>query len=324
MVLIPHFRNSSVFLNPYLASDIMDSIRPKLEQLEHDNYQIKKTSAFIPGVHASSDYNDASAYAVVDFNSGEVLAHKNLSKKLPIASLTKVMTAVVALDLADPHDFFEVSEKAASQVPTKVMLKAGEKYSLGELLSSLLLSSANDSAQVIKEGIDKKYGEEVFIRSMNEKARILGLKNSQFANPQGFDEAGNFSTAEDLSILSHYSLTRYPLISRIVSSLIDDQTKGGADMRFYLQNWNGLLGVYPGANGIKIGNTKDAKYTTIVTSKRERETILVVLLGTPGVKERDLWAAKLLDLGFEKKGLRPVNLTEDQLQAKYSSWKYFN
>ena len=84
------------------------------------------------------------------------------------------------------------------------------------------------------------------------------------------------------------------------------------------------MGVYPGVKGIKIGNTDKASYTTIVLSKREGKRILAVVLGAPGVKERDLWASQLLDLGFEKLGISAVNITEAQLEAKYSSWKYWN
>lgn len=91
-----------------------------------------------------------------------------------------------------------------------------------------------------------------------------------------------------------------------------------------LYNWNGLLGVYPGVKGVKIGNTEDAGYATTVLAEREGKKILVVLLGAPGVLQRDLWPSMLLDIGFEKLGLKPIGITEDQLRAKYSTWKYWN
>lgn len=324
MVLIPHFRTQNhSFLNPYVKPTILDTIIQKLEVTNY-SYKLQKPAYFIPEVKASQEFEQAASYAVVNFDSGQILAEKKLSQKYPIASLTKIMTSVVALDLASPDEKFEVSEKAASEVPTKVMLKPGEKYTLRQLLSYMLMSSANDAAQVVKEGIDKKYGEEIFIKAMNIKAKELGLKNSRFTNPQGFDNPDHYSTVEDLAYLSHYVLSKYPLIAQIASMEVSDQTQSGADMRFYLQNWNGLLGVYPGINGLKIGNTNKAGYTTIVTSKREGKTILVVLLGAPGVLQRDLWASQLLDLGFGKAAnLAAVNLTEDDLKEKYAGWKYF-
>lgn len=304
-----------------------EQLKPKLE-MKANNFNLKGRQArvdrsfFVPQAAAGGGYEGASGYALIDFDTGEVLLSKNLSEKLPIASLTKIMTAVVALDLANPDEQFRVSENAAAQVPTKVMLKSGEKYSLKDLIASLLISSANDSAQVLREGIDAKYGEDVFVKAMNHKAKVLGLENTRFTNPQGFDNRNHRSTAADLGILSVYAIKNYPLIGQTVSLQTLDLTDGGRDMRFYLQNWNGLLGVYPGAAGIKIGNTGKAGYTTIVLSEREGKTLLAVLLGAPGVLERDLWTAELLDEGFGKLGISPAGITEEILRQKYSSWRY--
>lgn len=320
MVLIPHF-NSGNWASPLPKKiDVMERINPKLEQ-KGNNFKIKKE--FIPQVSAGSDYETASSYGVINYETGEIIASKNLSKSLPMASLTKMMTAVVALDLANLDEEFEVSEKAASEIPTKVALKMGEKYSLKRLIEQALISSANDSVQVIKEGIDKKYGE-VFIKAMNEKAKFLGLKDTHFTNPQGFDSADHYSSVEDLSVLTHYALENYPFIASVVGKQIIDRTEGWTDRRFYLQNWNGLLGVYPGILGVKIGNTEKAGVCTIVLSERDGKKILVVVLGAPGVLQRDLYASELLDIGFSKlANLNPVNVTEEQLREKYSSWKYF-
>jgi len=95
--------------------------------------------------------------------------------------------------------------------------------------------------------------------------------------------------------------------------------------QFDLYNWNGLINVYPNTQGLKIGNTNDAGNTTVVLSEREGKKVLVVLLGAPGVVERDLWASQLLDYGFEKsKGLARVNLTDQDLLNKYATWQYWN
>ena len=95
--------------------------------------------------------------------------------------------------------------------------------------------------------------------------------------------------------------------------------------QFDLYNWNGLLGVYPGIFGVKIGYTENAQKTTIVASQRDGKKVLVVLLGAPGVLQRDLWASQLLDQGFEKlANLSSINITEEELREKYSTWKYWN
>lgn len=301
--------------------DLMDEIKPKLRK-DTESFSLSKETSLISEARAGAEYASVAAYGVIDLNSGKVLNEKNISEKLPIASLTKIMTAVVALDLASLEEVFTVSRNAASQIPTKVMLKEGEEMSLEHLLKALLISSANDSAEVIKEGIDFKYKGEVFIQSMNEKAKLLGLKNSNFVNPQGFDNPSHYSSVEDLSLLTFYALKNYPFIAQIVKLELEDLSQV-KDERFRLRNWNGLLGVYPGTFGFKTGNTNKAGHTAIVVSEREGNMLLAVVLGAPGVLERDLWAAQLLDLGFEKGfGLKPMNITEESLRQKYDSWGF--
>jgi len=177
--------------------------------------------------------------------------------------------------------------------------------------------------EVIREGVDHKYSDEVFIKAMNLKAEIIGLHNTHFQNPQGFDDKDNYSTVEDLAILSHYALNNYPLISQIVTKDYLFLNGNGNHKQFDLYNWNGLLGVYPGVFGVKIGNTEAAGTTTVVASERNGKKLLAVLLGTSDVLDRDLKAAKLLDAAFEKTlGLEPVSITAQQLQHKYASWKF--
>lgn len=314
------------FINPLSGKEIsaMGEIRPKLEQ-KLNEYSLIKEKEFISSVYGGAPYDSASAYAVVDFETGKVLAEKSISKKLPIASITKVMTALTALDLASPDEVFTVSHNTERIIPTRIGLIPGQKLSLKELLNAILLTSANDAAEAIKEGIDQKYGDRIFIEAMNAKAKYIGLKNTHFANPQGFDSPLNYSTAEDLAILSHYALTNYPLIAEIVKKDYEFLPENENHKQFDLYNWNGLIGVYPDTRGIKIGNTIDAGTTTAVISERDGKKILAVLLGAPGVLERDLWVSQLLDYGYEQTlGLLPVAVTANQLQEKYATWQTWN
>lgn len=308
---------------PQIKTNTFDKIQPKLEQKTNE-FKLIKSELLIPSFGAEDNQN-LEAYLVANTDSGEILLEKDSSKKLPVASLTKIMTAVIALDLTEISDQFTVSNNAANIQPTKMGLVPQQKWSRDELLNALILTSANDAAEALKEGIDQKYGQGTFIKAMNEKAKFLELKNTKFDNPQGLDGNSNFSTAEDLAILTSYALKNYPVFKEIAAR----------DYQFYpatenhkqadLYNWNGLLGVYPGVSGVKIGNTGKAGYTTIVVSEREGKQLLAVALGAPGVLQRDLWTAQLLDLGFQKAaGLEPVNITQDQLQAKYNSWQYFD
>lgn len=310
-------------VSPRFTVEQLDRIRPRLEQ-KINTFEIKKTTNLVPAAFAGEDYIEASAYGVMDADTGQILLEKNLSDQKSIASLTKIMTALVSMDLMNSADLYVVSQRAAGIPPTKMGLIVGQSWSRDELLNALLLTSANDVAELLKEGVDKKYGEGMFISAMNEKARILKLKNTHFENPQGFDGKFHYSSAEDLLVMAKYALTNYPLFKEIVSKDYQFYNANFNHKQADLYNWNGLLGVYPGISGIKIGNTDDGGYCTIVISERAGKRLIAVILGTPGVLQRDLGAAKLLDQGFSQlAGLSPVNVTEEQLKTKYATWKYF-
>ncbi|CAN5184535.1 hypothetical protein BH09PAT1_BH09PAT1_1140 [soil metagenome] len=305
--------------------DVLTTLMPRLTQ-KSNNYHLKTVGSFISQAAAeSSPTIDAKAYSIIDFDSGQIIASSHGDQRVPIASLTKIMTAVVALDIASPEEKFTITQKAADQEPTKIGVVPGEKMSVKELLEGGLMTSANDAIEAIRDGIDDKYNNAVFVRAMNAKAEAIGLRNTHFTNPQGFDNPEHYSSASDLAVLTHYALTNYPLIAQIVKQ---DYTKLPATSdhkQFDLYNWNGLLDVYPNVSGVKIGNTDNALTTTVVTSERGGKKLLVVVLGAPDILKRDMWASELLDLGYQKTlGLAPVNVTEDQLHAKYATWKYFN
>lgn len=323
-IKVPRFFNLSQIKMTSSNLDILNNVRSKLEQ-KPNNFKIKKETSLLPHTLAAEPFDNAKAYLVVDFDTGQVLAEKNSSEKLPIASLTKVMTAVTSLDLTNPSDMFTVTQTASNEIPTKIGVVPGQRMSLEELLNASLLTSANDAAEVIREGVNQEYNDDIFTQAMNVKANYLGLNNTHFDNPQGLDSPQNYSSAEDLAVLSHYALTNYPLISQIAKKDYQFLPANSNHKQFDLYNWNGLLGVYPNVSGLKIGNTDDAGYTTIVLSERQGKRILVVLLGAPGVVERDLWASQLLDLGFqESMNLQPASITANQLQAKYDTWQYWN
>lgn len=322
--LIPDFKTIS-FQNPLSKkTSVLNNITPKLQKIAND-FKVKTENSIIEPTLASSYFNDTSSYAVVDYETGEVIAEKNLSKKLPVASLTKIMTAIVTLDLTGPSELITITQRAANEQPTKIGVVSGQKMTVEELLNALLLTSANDAARALEDGINKKYGAEIFIDAMNKKASAIGLSDSFFTNSQGFDYRGNHSSTKDLAIIARYALKNYPLISQIVAKDYQFYPANKNHKQFDLYNWNGLLGVYPGTIGVKIGNTDDAGFTTTVVSQRADKKLIVVLLGAPGVLERDLWTAQLLDYSFKKtEGLEPITISEYDLKQKYSTWKYWN
>lgn len=289
-----------------------------------DTLELKNNNSIFPQASASLFSNSARAVILLDLDSGKVLYEKNSKESLQIASLTKIMTSVVALDLASPDSYFEVTDYAANQIPTKIGVVPQEKMSLKELLNALLLTSANDAAAVIQNGVDKKYKSAVFIKAMNEKAKALNLTSSSFSNPQGFDDRRNYSSLQDLAVLTQYALKNYKEFEEIVGKDYEFLPKDSNHKQFDLYNWNGLVGVYPDTIGVKIGNTGKAGKTTIVVSKRGGKRLLAAVLGAPDILKRDLWAAELLDYGYQlTRQLPPVNVNEQMLQEKYDTWNYF-
>lgn len=332
LVVLQHFgvkiftgRAHSTVVSPSISSQetVLDKITPLLEKGTSD-FKLKKQSSIVPLAQAATDYDQLAAFGVVDLDSGEVILEKNLSSKTPIASITKILSSVVSLDLASENEPFTVSRKASQIEPTKIGVVEGQTMKVSELINAAILTSANDAVEVLKDGIDQKYGEDAFILAMNKKAEFLGMKNSHFENPQGFDGKTQYSSVEDLSLLTKYALAHYPLLKEIAQKDYQFYPEDQNHKQFDLYNWNGLLGVYPGVMGFKIGNTEDAGYTTLVVSEREGRRLVAISLGAPGVKERDLWTAKLLDEGFGSFGISSANITETQLKEKYSTWKYWN
>jgi D-alanyl-D-alanine carboxypeptidase len=321
-VVRTYYQKQHVIVQPTLRDQLLTAVTPKL--------MVKAalptlTAASSPAITLGGDVQKAASYILVDGDAGSVLAEKKADTQMPIASLTKVMTAMVALDLADTKESFAVTKRAAAQIPTKIGVVAGQHMPLGDLLHALLLTSANDAADVIRDGIDAKYGGAVFVEAMNKKASLLGLGHTHFANPQGFDDPQNYSTAHDLAVLSLYALSHYPVIHDIAQKDYYFIPATAEHKQFDLYNWNGLIGTYPDTMGVKIGSTPQAGKTTIVLSERQGKRMLAVVLGAPTILDRDLWASQLLDAGYQALfALPPVSLLPKKLQEKYASWKTWN
>ena len=304
--------------------DIWDTIVQKLDAVPN-TFTLHSPVSFVPAAQAAQEYENASSYIAVDATTGNIILEKNSTTSFPIASLTKIMSSIVALDLAKPQEKITISQQAATVEPTTIGVVPGQQMTVDELLHGMLMTSANDAAQATADGIDQKYNLDIFVKAMNAKATFLGLSQTHFANPQGFDSPDNFSSAHDLAILVTYALSHYPEISQIASEDYTQLPATTLHKQFDLYNWNGLLDVYPGVTGVKIGNTDEAGYTTVVQSTRNGHTILVVLLGAPGILQRDMWTSQLLDDAFAKAfNLSPVGVTTSQLEAKYQTWHYWN
>lgn len=239
----------------------------------------------------------AKAALFIDTKEVKTLYAKNIHERLPVASLVKVMTALIALEHKRMDDSFVVSERAANMEPDKMLLIAGEKLTLKEFLSGIFLVSANDAAEVLAEGTTGDRAE--FIKLMNIKAKQLGLNNTYFANPTGLDEDSNnsYSTAYDLAILTRYLIKHYPEVVDISKTehiyLPITETHQDYDMYSGIN----LLTTYPGVVGFKTGYTPEAGLTLITLARKNNHEVIGVLLGSGDRRDE---AREILDYSFQK------------------------
>lgn len=242
----------------------------------------------------------ASSALFIETKNRTVLYSKNAKERLPIASLAKVMTALVALDHKSMDDKFLVSKRAADMEPDKMLLIAGEKLTLRELLDGIFLISANDAAEVLAE---ETTGDRArFIKMMNDKGKQLGMADSYFANPTGLDEDSNnsYSSAYDLAILSRYLIRMYPEVVEISQNphIYLPATSEHQDYDMY--SGINLLTTYPGVVGFKTGYTPEAGLTLITLARKNGHEVIGVLLGSQSRRDE---AKELLDYSFKKLGV---------------------
>lgn len=269
------------------------------------------------------DLDKLTAYLTVNAESGEVYTAKNATARTSPASLTKLMTAMVALDVASPSARLLASGRAAIQEPTILGVKPGEEFSLEELIRATIATSANDAATIIGEEALRSYkgNEEIFVALMNKKAEALGLGDTNFTNTQGFDDESQYSNAFDLARISHYAYKNYPLIRQAAAtsySTIEETRDHGF---YHLPNWNALLGTYPGVDGLKIGYTGKARHCTIVTATKDGVSLIVIVLGADNIIERDLAAAQLINFAFKQEELPGVHVSEALIKPRINEWR---
>ena len=227
----------------------------------------------------------ARAAILMDGESGRVLYEYNADAPMLIASITKIMTAVVALEHGLLGDVYTVVPEDWAE-GSSMYLTAGESLTLEELLYGLMLSSGNDAALAVARCVSGSV--EAFVEEMNAKAKELGMSNTSFANPNGLDDAAHYSTARDMAVLTAYAL-QYAAFVRIVSTqsiTIGQRT---------FTNHNKLLGWYEGCIGVKTGYTKAAGRTLVSAARRDGQTLVAVTL-SDGNDWQDHTA--LLDYGF--------------------------
>jgi serine-type D-Ala-D-Ala carboxypeptidase (penicillin-binding protein 5/6) len=257
--------------------------------------------AGLPQVHAR-------AYVVEDGETGQVLAQYHQRARVPIASITKLMTVLLTLEHTKPSDVVTVAPGAASVGESSIDLRPGERLTVRELLDGALIQSANDAADALAYYVGKG-NEARFVVMMNARARQLGLTDTHYVRPDGLDAPGHVSSARDVTKLARL-LMRRP----IVRSIVREQRATISGGRV-LHTWNDLLGTFRGVYGVKTGHTSAAGWNEVASVDRGGAVVYGTLLGSPDRATRNADLAALLRWGLSRYRRIPV-LTPGQVYAK--------
>lgn len=263
-----------------------------------------KAAGSLPGLSAEGA-------ALIDVTSGRILYSKNGTKKMRIASLTKTMTAIVAIEMGKLDTVVTVPPEAVGVEGSSIYLKRSEKLTLEELLYGLMLRSGNDAAVTIATHIGGSVPGFTYL--MNEKAALIGMEHTNFTNPHGLDDSNmHYSTAEDMAKLSAYAL-RNPTFRQIVSTKVKDISWEGEEWDRRLLNKNKMLHLYNGADGVKTGYTKLAKRCLASSATRDGRQLASITLNAS-----DDWndSAKLLDWGFANFPLKKLVSSGENVQPQ--------
>ncbi|HEY7206604.1 MAG TPA: D-alanyl-D-alanine carboxypeptidase family protein [Gaiellaceae bacterium] len=243
--------------------------------------------------HASPPRVDARSWIVANAADGTVLARHDAGVRVPIASITKLMTVLVALDHLRLNQVVTVSPFAASVGESSIGLDAGDRLTVRELLEGALIQSANDAADALASAAANGDVPR-FVGWMNARARTLGLDDTYFVRPDGLDAPGHVSSARDVLRLAEIAMHR-----PVVREIVRERTATIAGGRV-LHTWNDLLGVFPGLIGVKTGHTGAAGWCEVAAARRPGYTIYAVVLGSPTRSIRNAALASLLRWGVSR------------------------
>lgn len=253
-------------------------------------------------VYAEPEFKiDAKAALLMDYNTGKIIYSLNEKEELAPASITKIMTLLLAMEAISNeriklNDNVIISEHASGMGGTQVYLEPGETQTVENLIKAISIRSANDAAVALAEHIAGT--EESFVKMMNDKAKELGMENTHFSNASGLPKENLYTSAYDVALMSR-ELLRHSKIHDYLSTWMEDLVVGKRKHDIQVMvNTNRLIKDYEGANGIKTGSTSEAGYCVSASAKRQDLQLIAVIMGAPNGRVRFAEAKKLLDYGF--------------------------
>ena len=255
---------------------------------------------------------NAKSVILMEEATGNILYESNPDERLPIASVTKVMTMLLIMEAVDSgkinlDDMVTVSENAMSYGGSTMFLETGEQLTVNDMLKGIAVASANDGCVAMAEHLAGS--ESAFVDMMNEKAKELGMENTHFMNTNGLDEDDHYSSARDVAIMSRELMKHETIFN--YTSIWMDTLRGG---KFQLANTNKLIRFYDGANGLKTGSTSKALCCLSAAAKRNDMQLIAVVLGAPTSAERFASAKSLLDYGFANYAVNTQITAGDEVQ----------
>jgi len=259
---------------------------------------------------------NAKSAIMLETTTGEILFKNNVHEKYAPASMTKMMSLLLFMEYIESggmklDEMVTISENASSMGGSQIFLKTGEQMSVTDLLKGISIASANDATVALAERVAGT--EEVFVSMMNEKAKELNLKNTNFKNVHGLDEANHYSSAYDMAMIAKELVSHEKILE--FSSIYEDYLRKDTKEQVWLVNTNKLVRFYLGADGLKTGYTNEAGYCLTATAKKNGMRIITVVMGEPDSSTRNSETMKLLDYGFDQYELETL-LTKNSVIGK--------
>ena len=254
---------------------------------------------------------------LIDYDTLEIIYEKNITEKLPPASMTKIMSMLLVMEAVDSgkislDDEVLISENASSMGGSQVYLQQGEKYSVHDLLKGVAIASGNDAVVALAEYISGTVEE--FVRLMNEKAKELGLESTHFENPHGLDSENHYSSAYDMAIMATELLKHSKILE--YTSIYEDYLTKNDGSNIWLVNTNKLIRYYNGVDGLKTGYTSDAGYCLTATAKKNDLRLIAVVMNVPVEEKRRSDVTAMLNYGFANYASYSLKSRNDLLEKK--------
>lgn len=279
------------------------------EDVVKENENVKETKSTLDLA------KNATSAIMLEASTGEIIFQKNVNEKRPPASMTKMMSMLLIMENIEKGNLtFEeevtASAYASSMGGSQIFLKAGEKMKVEDLLKGIAIGSGNDATVAMAERIAGT--EEAFVKLMNDRAKELGLNNTNFKNSTGLDVENHYSTAYDMSVIAR-ELVKHKKILEFTGTYEDYLRKDSASP-FWLVNTNRLVRFYQGVDGLKTGYTKEAGYCLTSTAEKDNMRLITVVMNEPSTQIRNGETSSMLDYGFNMYSVNKILDTDTSLQ----------